>query len=166
MNHSKYFILLLLFFICKQAFAYNNKTDTLWLEFPGLSLKKPLLERGIDSLVLKYDLQKENDRIYLIRINSDSSVFICLMPKYVIEEFDIAGFFRIKEQLFMVQKENVSLFFSRTEYAEYFYIKREWMKVNGKFHRWDTFGTEEFFPSWTLSCKEDRIVLIEESFIP
>jgi len=169
-------ILLLLFsFICKNTFGQKTpeiKVDTTWIEFYALGFENPFVKQGIDSLILQYDLLKNmgQDYIYLLSIEKASSntflIHIIIMRKYILESSNILGFFRIKEQPFFVRGESIPSLFIKTNYQESFYIRREWVEINQKMQRWDTFNHEEFFPTWILSYEDGKLSLIEEYFIP
>lgn len=174
MQSFKYFILLFFFFISiniSSQKAYKIRADTVWVELPGVISNSPSIIEGIDSLILRYELRKDStkDYFYLLSVENEESnnylIHIALVPRYMIENSNILGFFRIKEQPFIIQGENISNLFSKTDYKESFHIRREWAEVNQKILRWDTFRIEEF-TSWTLSYNNGKLSIIEEFFNP
>lgn len=170
----KYSILVILFISCKSISGqkqYSIKADTAWIELSGLGFYNPSIIHGIDSLILKYDLRKERtkDYVYLLSIENESTdnylFHITLMPRAVIERPNILGFIRIREQPFIIKGEDFSSLLYKTTYKELFYVRREWVEVNQRTQRWDTFGIEEF-TSWTLSYNDGKISIIDEYFNP
>ena len=151
---------------------YISKIDSICIELPEQKTEDALLITGIDAHILSYNLHEKmyKDYIYLLSNIEDSTgnyvMSMTLVPKYEIERDDISGFFTVKDQVVFIHGKYIPSLFFKTDHRKSFYSRREWVEVNSKMLRWDTFGIKEFFPSWLFSYKNGKLLIIEEHFNP
>ena len=139
--------------------------DTINVELPKLEIKDTTFITGFDSLILKdkINLEKKRNYIYAFVAEKDSTCYykisVALVPRSVFGATNVLGFFKIKNNIFIIRGEKLPDFLLLTEDKESFYYTTEWIEVRNKRIRWDTIKPEEF-SEWDFCYKDKTLELL------
>ena len=152
--------------------TYTIEIDTVSVLLQKLLIKDSLFVEGVDSLVLKYNLHHEErrkDYVYAFYLKKDSMCYydisVELVPRYILGQSDILGYFRINNSLCFVRGDKFDDIFCKSKECELLYYTTEWVKLPDKRFRFDTLKPEEF-SMWFLSYKNGKMMLKDKAWVP
>lgn len=177
MKKNSSFILIcicIILFVAEEASShhiYHVEIDTATVTLNELKVNDTLFMNGIDSLVLRCELNEktQKDYIYALGLDNDTinevNVNIEFVPRYLMASSDVSGYFIKNNSIFIVRGAKFDPFFSFTGKKNNFIYTTEWVNIKDKRFRWDTMKTEEFV-TWRLYYSSGKMELKNKMFLP